>query len=412
MTISSTPSALVLGAGFQGVCAALALNSRGYRVELIDQAAGCMERASGRNEGKIHLGLVYANDDSFRTASLMLDASLAFAPLLETWLGHRLDWAQMTSTPFTYAVMKDSLLSLDKICAFYERVQAAYHDRLDGRTYLGKSPAALWRPGASEDSSSWVRPDEVAGVIQTEEVALDLDKLRAHLVAALRAAPNIALTFGSRVERAERISAGFRVAGSGAGGQRWQREADIVVNCLWGGRLSFDSLMGLKPSRSWVYRLKYRVLGQRAPVLEHLPSLTFVLGPYGDIVTYPGGQTYLSWYPTCLQGWSDALAPPADWGPPCEGRPDQATADGIARETLKALDRIVPGVAGTAVRQVDAGVIFSWGQPYVDVDDPASELHQRHAIGVAAHDGYFSIDTGKFTCAPLFASRLLAALDA
>jgi hypothetical protein len=60
---------------------------------------------------------------------------------------------------------------------------------------------------------------------------------------------------------------------------------------------------------------------------------------------------------------------------------------------------------------VDAGVIFSWGESHIDVDDPGSELHQRHAIGVHAHDGYFSIDTGKFTCAPLFASHLLDALE-
>ena len=52
----SGPSALVLGAGFQGVCAALALASRGYAVELVDQADRCFTRASGRNEAKIHLG--------------------------------------------------------------------------------------------------------------------------------------------------------------------------------------------------------------------------------------------------------------------------------------------------------------------------------------------------------------------
>ena len=82
----------------------------------------------------------------------------------------------------------------------------------------------------------------------------------------------------------------------------------------------------------------------------------------------------------------------------------------MVRETLSALDRIVPGVAASRIDQVDAGVIFSWGKSHVDVDDPGSELHERHAIGVHAHDGYFSIDTGKFTCAPLFASRLLDAL--
>jgi hypothetical protein len=49
-------------------------------------------------------------------------------------------------------------------------------------------------------------------------------------------------------------------------------------------------------------------------------------------------------------------------------------------------------------------VIFAWGDR--DIDDHASELHSRDAVGVHDHDGYYSIDTGKLTTAPLFAQRL------
>ena len=140
------PTALVLGAGIQGVCAAFALRSRGYQVTLIDQEAAPMLRASGRNEAKIHLGLVYANDASFRTASLMLDAALAFAPLLDGWLdGEPIDWVGLTSRPFHYAVMRDSLLSTDELQLFYERVQHAYVERASEGSYLGQRPARLWR---------------------------------------------------------------------------------------------------------------------------------------------------------------------------------------------------------------------------------------------------------------------------
>jgi 2-polyprenyl-6-methoxyphenol hydroxylase-like FAD-dependent oxidoreductase len=83
---------IVLGAGFQGVCVALALQCQGHAVTLIDKAPDCMTRASLRNEGKIHLGFVYANDASFRTSGLMLRSSLAFAGLIEKWLKARLDW--------------------------------------------------------------------------------------------------------------------------------------------------------------------------------------------------------------------------------------------------------------------------------------------------------------------------------
>lgn len=406
------PTALVLGAGIQGVCAALALHSHGYRVTLIDQAEGCMSRASGRNEAKIHLGLVYANDDSFRTSALMLDASLAFAPLLESWLGRPLAWPGMRSNPFIYAVMQDSLLTFDQVCDFYGRVQAAYEERLEGRSYLGQRPRSLWRPIAPSDSPGWIEASEISGLIETAEVALDLVKLRDELSAGLEAAAGVEPLFGMRVASAERTPLGFSVEGLTTTGERWQRKADILVNCLWEGRLQLDESMGIKPDRPWVYRLKYRVMGALPRSLANLPSLTFVLGPYGDIATYSTGPTYLSWYPACLQGWSDELAPPMDWGPACEGREGLVKTETIARETLAALDRIVPGIAGTAVQQVDAGVIFSWGRTHVDVDDPSSELHERYAIGVASHDGYFSIDTGKFTCAPLFASHLIEALDA
>jgi hypothetical protein len=111
-----------------------------------------------------------------------------------------------------------------------------------------------------------------------------------------------------------------------------------------------------------------------------------------------------------MTSWSDAVSPPKEWETMGAGDAQAPDAETIARETLLALDRLVPGIASSDVREVDAGVIFSWGQPHVDVDARESELHQRHAVGVHAHDGYFSIDTGKFTCAPLFASHLVAAL--
>ena len=409
--LNEQPTALVLGAGLQGICAALALNSRGYNVTLIDQADGCMARTSGRNEAKIHLGFVYAHDESFRTSSLMLDASLAFAPLLESWLGGPLDWQSIRSTPFLYAVMPDSLLSFEELGEFYDRVQSAYLERLGARNYLGLQPRTIWRPVKPAGYPSWFDRSAISGLFETEEAAVDLDKLRNRLAAGVEEAERIHTRYGSRVENVERTPTGFRASGLTASGDAWEERADIVVNCLWGGRLTLDQAMGLRPERPWVYRLKYRVLGELPKQLAGLPSLTFVLGRYGDIATYGGATSYLSWYPACLQGWSDELAPPAAWADACAGRPDPATAERVASETLAALDRIVPGIAASTVTHVDAGVIFSWGRPHVDVDDPDSELHERYAVGVHAQDGYFSIDTGKFTCAPLFASQLLDALE-
>lgn len=50
---------------------------------------------------------------------------------------------------------------------------------------------------------------------------------------------------------------------------------------------------------------------------------------------------------------------------------------------------------------VSGGVITAWGE--TDISDPASELHRRYEIGVNSAEGHHSIDTGKYTMAPLFA---------
>ena len=123
---------IVLGAGIQGVCVALALQAKGYAVTLIDKASDCMLRASLRNEGKIHLGLIYANDPSFRTSALMLKAALAFAGLVEEYLGESIDWKALRSRPYLYIVAKDSLLSADELTACYAKLQAEYLELNNG----------------------------------------------------------------------------------------------------------------------------------------------------------------------------------------------------------------------------------------------------------------------------------------
>jgi hypothetical protein len=147
--------------------------------------------------------------------------------------------------------------------------------------------------------------------------------------------------------------------------------------------------------------LKYRVMVERPDILRAMPSLSFVLGPYGDVAAYRGGETYVSWYPECLRGWSHEIAPPLDWTAACTGRLPRGEQLALGRRVLDAFDRLVPGLAQAEVRTVDAGVIFSWG--HTDITDPASVLHRRDETGVTSVDGYHSVNTGKLTTAPLFA---------
>lgn len=391
----------VLGAGLQGTCIALELARRGFDVDLLDQDLEPLNRASLRNEGKIHLGFVYAKDATLRTARLMIEGALAYRRLLSDWTAGALDRPSL-SEPFTYLVPHDSALPPAELAAHYAAVERLYEDGVRaGGDYLGLEPKPLWRPLERAEYSAFAAVERVQAGFATAEVSVDLRETAAVLRRVLSAHSLIRLRLGRRIREVVRTSAGFRVEGDSASGERWRLDGDQVVNALWDGRLNIDRGLGLLPTRPWVHRLKYRVMVTRPDLLRGIPSLSFVLGPYGDVAAYPGGETYVSWYPECLRGWSTEVEPPVDWAAACTGRlpPDEQLV--IGRRVLGAFDRLVPGLARAAVRTVDAGVIFSWGQS--DITDPASVLHRRDETGVQSADGYHSVNTGKLTTAPLFA---------
>jgi len=294
----------------------------------------------------------------------------------------------------------------DELCSRYERLQSAYDElRRDGRShYLGVRPERLWWDGRA--GGRLLAGGGLARSVDTAEVALDMNALRRLLGACLDGA--VETCYGHTVENVARTPAGFTAGGRTAEGVRWRRDADIVVNCTWDGRLALDRELGIVPRRQWVYRLKYRLLGELPAALAELPSLSIVLGPYGDVVVYRENRVYVSWYPVCLRGWSTDIAPPRSWDVACDGRDDPATAAEIRDAALAGIARLIPGLEKSRIDTVDAGVIFSWGQ--TDITDPDSVLHTRSDVGVAAHDGYFSIDPGKLTCAPMFADELAAAV--
>ena len=78
----------VLGGGLQGCCAALALAERAAKVTLFDKKDALLSRAAVANEGKIHLGYMYAGDPTLSTAKTMMAGALSFAPFFERHLSH------------------------------------------------------------------------------------------------------------------------------------------------------------------------------------------------------------------------------------------------------------------------------------------------------------------------------------
>jgi hypothetical protein len=395
-----TNRALVLGAGIQGVCAALALTRDGWSVTLVDRAVAPMRGASRRGEGKIHLGYVYGNEPSRATAELMIEGAITFAGAIDSWLPTALDWGMLRSAPFNYAVVASSMVTADELEAHYAWVDDRLETALEGSGgYLGAG--RVRRTTRARSVTSLYGPD-VTDVFTTDEVAVDPRALAGHLIEGIEAA-GVAFLASRTVRHIERTSQGFVVDTCDADGSPRPLVADIVVNCLWDGRLAIDADLGITPPRPWVYRLKYGVSGTNP---TDIPSTTFVLGPLGDVVQRRDGRCYLSWYPECLAGWSDDLVVPTEWSAAIRGDEPRLHQADVARRAVQGIAPLLPSIVDFHVTEALAGVIVAWGES--DIDDPTSALHGRDAIGVHANDGYFSIDTGKLTTAPLFATRLAA----
>lgn len=79
----------IIGAGGAGTRAALELAGRGHEVDLFERREEAVSQASFVNEGKIHLGLIYAKDPGMRSAARMVDGVLCFERNLERWIPFR-----------------------------------------------------------------------------------------------------------------------------------------------------------------------------------------------------------------------------------------------------------------------------------------------------------------------------------
>jgi len=406
-TITAVPGAdatvVVLGAGIQGCCIALELAERGIRVDLVDREATPSTQASFWNEGKIHLGLIYAADRAERTAATMLMGALHFADNLARW-GIRVD--DCLSQPFTYLVHRASQLSVDQVAAHFAEVDRLYrqlHQRI-GRTYLGTSSRTLFRSPDAGLVARHYDSRHVLGAFETVERSVDPQIVAARIRQKIAGHPLIRFVARSNVAAVRRESHGFSVECVSSAGDISLRRYATVVNALWDGRLRVDEGLGIVTERDLLLRYKLAIhLHLDQPVQSSPRSTTIMLGPFGDVVQFTPDRFYLSWYPACRIFASRGGSDVPDWQSLVT--PEMKAL--AAEETISRLGEIIPAVRGLGpvrdISVVNGGAVVSWGQ--TDVDDPDSEVHQRYAIGVNSHDGYHSVDTGKYSMAPYFAMQ-------
>ena len=367
----TTMRVAVLGAGLQGACIALELARRGARVDLIEQDALAVNRASARNEGKIHLGFVYAKDETLRTARLMVRGALAFRPLLSRWTGGAFD-RLVPSAPFSYLVPYDSAWSPRR-----------------PRAPLRGGPGAL-RRDAARGGRRLPRPARGAAVAAPRDRRVcalrgaepDPGRIRHRrgldprgpdggdpARRARREAGDRASASAIACARSSAAGAGFRVEGSTAAGS-FRLECDQVVNALWDGRLAVDAAMGLRPARPWVHRPEVPRARRtaRAPPRDAVVHVRArPLRRRGPLRRRPRVRVLVSAVPPRLER---GRRPAAGVGRGMRRRPARRAQAAIAADALRDFDALVPGLAAARVVSVDAGVIFAWG--HSDITDPAA----------------------------------------
>jgi hypothetical protein len=411
--MADTVRIAVLGAGLQGTTVALELARRGCSVDLFDRGTEPITEAGLQNEGKLHLGFVYGNDPSLRTTNRIAAGSLRFFPLLRRWVGAGVERFRL-ATPFLYAVPHDSMLPPEAVLEHFCRVERRVRQliRQDdalavGSSYPGLNEDPLFRslPDAVRDGQ--FSPDTIAAVFATTEIAVDPVSIAGILRRAVAESPRIQFVPQAHVRSVALTADGYQVVTTPAE-YTSHRRYDHVVNALWDGRLRIDREMGLLPDREWLWRYK---VGLRISARDNVPpmaAVTFTLGSFGDIVQYRDGLVYVCWYPAGLLGLSSDVGPPDHWN-----ASRTQVREALVPATFDALSRLYPRInllrpGADSAHEVVGGVIFAWGA--TDIDDPDSELHSRHDIGVTSSGGYHSVNTGKYCMAPLLAIEVADAI--
>jgi glycine/D-amino acid oxidase-like deaminating enzyme len=396
-------SAAVLGAGIMGSSAALHLARRGVEVTMFDEAAVPFAGASRWNEGKIHLGFLYAADPTLRTARAVLGGGLAFKDEVERLTGMTLASAT-TATHDVYLVHRGSVVDADAVAAYFDAVAAMVAAAPDAHRYLvDVSRAAVHRLGDRELGTA-ADPAAVSAGFRVPERSVDTSVVADAFVRAIDAQPRLAFAFEQSV---------VRVRAADGSGTQWYVHTtsdrhgpfDAVVNALWHGRPSVDESIGHRPDTAHQHR--YRVsLFVRTRDLVETPCAVLGVGPFGDVKNYDGRHFYLSWYPRGLLARAESIEPPAVPALTAEARAE------LARDVFAALSARLPWVARIEQAAVDVRVEGGWvySQGRGRLDDPTATVHQRDRLGITNVGTYYSVDTGKYSVAPTLADHLARAM--
>jgi FAD dependent oxidoreductase len=388
----------ILGAGGVGVCAALELARRGRTIDLYDESSRPVTRASLHNEGKIHLGLVYARDRSLRTARTMLFGAINFRSCLKRWID--IDPVDVTlSTPYYYGVHEGTMTSVEELRRHYDRCKKLLEDACSstGLSYLGGERTLLAEEIPRREMEALLAGEYFLTAFRTTERAVDPRVVADLLRAAVFATPRIRFVANAHVSGVTRSDTDSLRVSFRLDGEEYEEEYDHVVNSLWHGRLEIDAKLGIAPERGWIHRYKLGGWINTPIGPETVPSVTAVLGPFGDLVNLGRRGAYFSWYPAGMIGTSHELKPP-EWDLSLSSARRQAILRRSYDEWLKRCPGLRSLEYSDGVVAPAGGVIFAWGA--TDIHDDCSRLHTRSEIGIHSVGNYHSVNTGKYSMTP------------
>lgn len=382
---------VVAGGGILGCLTSLLLAECGRAVTLVDAGRELWQGASAAGEGKVHLGLVYSlgSPDSRQS---MLRTALDFGPLVERAVGRRVDWPALTSDPFDYLVMPDSLASAEELAAVYRSLDDE-HSRLGRPPYLGLDLDRIAAGRAQADPTG-------LPAFATAERAVDPDRLRAIVVDAIeRRAPAVRVISGSRVTAVDQGESGVRVHLDGDESAPLTAAAMVDARWAWQG----FGVQGVRARRRNL-RVKSAAI---LPAGASERTVTLVVGPYGDVVPR-ADSVYVSWYPEARRAHEHRAHPSSR----ALAALAQATVRGSAHDSsrrqcdaLAELGLVDHGVEPIALR---AGLIV--GDGAADIDSPRSGLHDRRGFGSRVVGRVVLPRSLKFSTAPRAATQAVSAV--
>ncbi|MZR31636.1 NAD(P)/FAD-dependent oxidoreductase [Sneathiella litorea] len=397
----------ILGAGIMGSSLAILLARRGANVTLFEGGGAPMMGASRWNEGKIHLGYVYAGDPTLASARHVLSGGISFAPIVSEILQTDIR-PYSTTEDDLFVLHQDSVVDKAEFKGFLKKLDEIAGSHPDAGDYFGNLSGYSSLELTTKEIEPIANPETTVSAFRVPERSVQTEVIAGLYCAALGNDKKITLETGctvTNVSPQDMDNGSWSVTCDTADGKKTFEEFDSVINALWHGRMDIDAKVGIPPSGTWSNRYRVSLFAKTNRVVK-TPSAFVAVGAFGDVKNYDDRSFYLSWYPAGLLLDSIDVLPKT---------PDPLTVEqkNIITENVRSgLATVLIGAdeifdAAQDIR-VEGGFVFAQGRG--SIAERSSTLHSRDKFGITRKGRYYSIDTGKYSSAPELATILVKEL--